>query len=406
MLQFKSLTIILILWFTGLCAAAQFAKIGHVLPELQSLYPNAGSSLGFLVSLISLMGAMLGVIAGLLVRHFGSYSVLLAGLALGCLVSLIQSTELPFSVFLFSRVLEGLSHLAIVVGAPTLMALHSPSKMRAAAMTLWGTFFGVAYAVTAVLGLPLVEKYGVHALFLTHAVLIGIVTILVTIAVPKSPTPSISNHQKHTPPSKHNDKSDALNLRFIYALHKDSWTSPTIAAPAAGWLFYTITFVAMLAIVPTLLPESERAIALTVLPLVGIVISMTLGVLLLRRFSAVHVLTAGFIIAIVSALSFLVFDKNAFFMLLLFASLGLVQGASFAAIPQLNKSTDAQASANGAFAQAGNLGNVLGTPLLLLVVNSSGVTAMIAVVILCYLAAISIHLYFAKQRSQNPINSL
>ena len=62
-----SLKIILILWLAGLCAAAQFAKIGHILPELQVLYPNAGSLLGFLLSLISLVGALLGLIAGVLV---------------------------------------------------------------------------------------------------------------------------------------------------------------------------------------------------------------------------------------------------------------------------------------------------------------------------------------------------
>lgn len=66
MQKFISLSIVLILWFAGLCAAAQFAKIGHVLPELQTLYPNAGYGIGFLVSSVSLIGALLGAIAGLL----------------------------------------------------------------------------------------------------------------------------------------------------------------------------------------------------------------------------------------------------------------------------------------------------------------------------------------------------
>ena len=403
--KFTSLSIVLILWFAGLCAAAQFAKIGHILPELLLLYPDTGSGLGFLVSLISLVGALLGLTAGLLVRQIGPRSILLVGLALGALVSFVQSLNLPLSIFLVSRALEGASHLAIVVAAPTLIAHFSSDKMRSAAMTLWGTFFGVSFALTAWLGLPLVAKHGVDALFFVHAVLMGIATILAFIAIPKHVTiPKNLAIQKQSAKQPSNDPWP-FSLRSIYTLHKDSWTSPSIAAPAAGWLFYTITFVAMLAILPTLLPAEQRAFASTTLPLMSIVTAMTLGIFLLRRFSAVQVLCIGFVSAICCALLFLWSPKEPIFIMLLFASLGLVQGASFASIPQLNKTASEQALANGAFAQAGNLGNLCGTPLLLLLVSSSGIHAMIALVIACYVAAIMIHLFFARRRKIEGVSA-
>ena len=132
----SSLVIVFVLWLTGLGAAAQFAKVGLVLPELAGLYPNAGPSLGFLVSSISFVGALLGLFAGSLAARIGLRRLLLAGLALGSLVSLFQSMGLPISLLLASRVVEGISHLAIVVSAPTLVALSSSDRMRAAAMTL------------------------------------------------------------------------------------------------------------------------------------------------------------------------------------------------------------------------------------------------------------------------------
>lgn len=82
----------------------------------------------------------------------------------------------------------------------------------------------------------------------------------------------------------------------------------------------------------------------------------------------------------------------------LFATLGLVQGASFASIPQLNRSSSDQALANGALAQAGNMGNAVGTPLLLMLLAAGGLTAVIALVVMCYVAAICAHLLFAKRR--------
>ena len=45
-------------------------------------------------------------------------------------------------------------------------------------------------------------------------------------------------------------------------------------------------------------------------------------------------------------------------------AMGIVQGASFAAIPQLNHSAEDRARASGAVAQLGNLGTTTGTPLL------------------------------------------
>lgn len=383
-----SLKIILILWLAGLCAAAQFAKIGHILPELESLYPEAGSSLGFLLSLISLVGALLGLIAGVLVGRIGSRDVLLVGLVIGSLISFIQSFDLPLDFLLASRVLEGASHLAIVVAAPTLIAQHSSESKRSAAMTLWGTFFGVSFALTAWLGLPLVEAKGVDALFFAHSLITGAAALLIALTIPK-PTKQPENTTQN---------AWSFSLSDIYKQHKQAWSSPYIAAPAAGWIFYTITFVALLAVLPGLMPIEQRAFTAATLPLASIASSMTLGIILLKRFSAIQVVCTGFVLAIGFSLIFLFILGDPIIAILLFASLGLVQGASFAAIPQLNKTAPQQALANGTLAQAGNIGNLCGTPLLLLLLSSGGVTAMISLIVTCYIAAITVHLVFAKRR--------
>ena len=387
-----SFKIIIILWLAGLCAAAQFAKIGLILPELQALYPGAGSALGFLVSLISLVGALLGLIAGVLVGRIGSRYVLLVGLVLASLISLIQSFNLPLSLLLASRVLEGASHLAIVVAAPTLIAQYSSERIRSSAMTLWGTFFGVSFALTAWLGLPLVAAKGAAALFFAHAVITGLTALLVTYAIPKPATQTA------------NTMLTARSFSFpeLYGQHKQAWTSPYVAAPAAGWFFYTITFVALLAVLPGLMPIEQRAFTAANLPLASIASSMTLGIVLLKRFSAIQVLCSGFITAVGCAILLLLIPNQPLIAILLFAALGLVQGASFASIPQLNKTAPKQALANGTLAQAGNIGNLCGTPLLLLLLSSGGVLAMIALVVSCYIAAIIVHLVFARRRAKQP----
>ncbi|MFK7996300.1 MAG: MFS transporter [Granulosicoccus sp.] len=388
MRNFSSILVTLVLWVAGLCAAAQFAKMGLFLPELQQLYPEAGVATGFLITLISLVGALLGLVAGILVGRIGARSVLLGGLLIGALISLVQSIYLPLSLLLASRMVEGFSHLAIVVAAPTLMSRYCSERLSAVAMTLWGTFFGVSFALTASLGLPLVETQGIHVLFLAHALILSVTTALVALLVPKQRAVSNDETRSH--------QSDSI--ASLFQRHKQAWLSPYIAAPAAGWLFYTTTFVALLAILPSLMPLDQRAFVASAMPLASIFSSMTLGAALLLRFSAVHVVNIGFIAALSLALLFLIGTYEALICVLLFSALGLVQGASFAAIPQLNTTASKQALAYGALAQAGNIGNLCGTPLLLFLINYGGTKAMIALVVTCYTMAICAHLSFDRRR--------
>jgi lysozyme family protein len=66
------------------------------------------------------------------------------------------------------------------------------------------------------------------------------------------------------------------------------------------------------------------------------------------------------------------------------AALGIVQGASFASIPELNAGADDRARAAGAVAQLGNLGTTTGTPVLAALLAASGPSALaLSAVALC-----------------------
>ena len=177
--------LVLLLWLAGLCAAAQFAKFSVVFPTIREHYPDAGTSAGFLVSILSLMGIVLGTSAGMIVARVGFRRLLLSALVLGAAASAYQATLPPFEPMLASRLVEGLSHLVIVVAAPTLMAQVSAPRHRPVTMTLWGTFFGVAFTIVAWLGLPLVSIHGLHMLFIAHAVAMSAVAVALYFYLPR-----------------------------------------------------------------------------------------------------------------------------------------------------------------------------------------------------------------------------
>ncbi|WP_095589845.1 MFS transporter [Actibacterium ureilyticum] len=379
-----ALLLVLTLWAAGLCAAGQFAKISVSYGALADIYPQAGAALGYALSLISLLGVVLGATAGALVGWLGFRLVLLAALLLGAAVSLIQAALPGFGLFLLSRVVEGVSHLAIVVAAPTLIAQVTAPRHQAAAMTLWSCFFGVAYAVFAWAGIPLIRAAGPAPLYAIHAGGCLAVAAALWLMLPRDRAGAA------VPPRLSRVLTD---LAAIYR-------SPRTNAAALGWLCYTFTFVAILTLLSQIVGEGRAAGLIGAMPLVSIGTSLTLGVALLQRIPAERVLIAGFAAALIVLGLIGLMPGAAWPFLVLAMVWGLIQGAGFAMVPQLNDTVETRARANGAMAQMGNLGNLLGTPVLAALLLAGGLNAVLLAILAIYGCAIAVQLWLARLRAQ------
>jgi len=389
-ISFRPLILVLLLWLAGLGAAAQFAKIAVPFADFRELYPDVGSGFAWLLSIISVVGIFLGMTAGILAAKFGYVKLLILGLLLGAGVSFWQALLPSFPGILISRLIEGFSHLSIVVVAPTLIAQISSDRYRGMAMTLWSTFFGVSFAVIAWIGLPFVAAHGLSGLLSAHALFMLVVACCLAIAF-------------HAFDVQLPTSNARLSMISILRHHVRAYRSPNISAPAIGWLFYTLTFVALLAIIPATLPADSRATVVGLLPLISIATSLILVSYLLNLIKATSIVIIGFMLAASVVLLTFTGLSIAIVFAGLFAVLGLIQGASFAAIVQLNTSAEDRALANGAMAQMGNLGNTLGTPVLLAVLGISGVTGLLLAVCGLYLAGGVAHIFLFQRRKAHPL---
>ncbi|MDF2142693.1 MFS transporter [Paenirhodobacter sp. CAU 1674] len=375
------------LWFAGLCAAGQFSKIGVIFPELATLWPGAGARLGLVVSVVGVVGVIFGTTAGLLVVRLGARRLIIGALIAGAVISALQCLQLPLGVMIASRVLEGFAHLAIVVAGPVLIAGAAAPRDQAAAMTLWSTFFGLAFTVTALFGLPLAQSHGAAALWAIHAVLMVLAAALLV---------------RVLPPEARQPAQVPLRLPALLSDTRAIYASPSVAAPAMGFVFYTLIFVAALTLVPGLVAPQFRALTATVMPLVSIASSLGVGVALTRRLGAVRVVQIGFAGGALAALLWLLASGlgQVGAALLISASLGLVQGASFAAIPELNPTPEARARAAGAIAQLGNVGTTLGTPVLLALAAQLGPAALTLFTLPLCLGGIAVHVWLRRRRTR------
>jgi DHA1 family inner membrane transport protein len=375
--------LILALWGAGLGAAMQYAKFAVIYDLLGGIYPEAGAALGWLVSLIGIVGIALGAVAAMLVARIRFRRALLAALWLGAVVSLVQAVLPPLPVMMGLRLVEGVSHLALVVAAPTLIAQIATDAQRGLALTLWGTFFGVAFTAMAWGGRPFAELAGVPALFIAHGIYMAACALYLSPRLRSLP-------REVAPPS--------ITLTSIMAIHSAIYRSARISAPAVGWLFYTFCFVSILTVLPPYLDPAWRGFVIGAMPLVSIAVSMTLGVALLRRVSAVAVTLLGFAGSALCMIWLGFVPAGVLACLMLAGVMGLIQGASFAAVPELNADRTTQAQANGAMAQLGNLGNTLGTPVMALALAGWGYGSMPVIAGLAFVLGLMAHLFLAGLR--------
>ena len=382
--SFRTFLQVMLIWFAGLGAATQFAKIAVPFSDVGLLYPDNAAVIGWLLSIISLMGAALGAISGAITARIGPNRLLLSGLVLGGALSLLQASLPIFQLMLLSRVIEGLSHLAIVVAAPTLIAQITSGRARYNSMVLWSTFFGVAFALNAWVGLPIVDRFGLPTYFAMHGGLMLLIAALIALS-------DLKTDMGQT-------EGTGWGLSAFLDVHIRTYRSPFISAPAIGWFFYTLTFVSLLAILPGRLPEGQGASIAALMPLAGIVLSWLLVPLLLTVLSCVSVVNLGFMLGIATIIALFLGAPLTFGCIALFAVLGLVQGGSFAAVPELNDTTEAQALSYGAMAQMGNAGNLLGTPVLLAILLGVDEAGMFVAVAAFYSIAIIAHLLLARRR--------
>ena len=376
------------LWFAGLTAAGQFAKTAVIIDLLRPVWPGAGVWLGLVVSVVGFVGIVFGTSAGIAVARIGPRRMLLAALAAGAVLSLVESLMPPLPVMIALRALEGMSHLAIVVAAPVLIAASARPADQPAAMTLWSTFFAVAFSLAAFLGRPLVEAHGPAAFFVTHAGLMALAGGVLWRMLPASAPPP----------------ANTIARAGVIEAHRRIYASPRIAAPALGFVFYTLMFVAFLTLLPDVIAAEWRYLTATVMPLASIVVSLAVGVPLTRRLGAVETVQIGLAAGALALIAFTLSGGAGLLALIsvmaVSGALGLVQGGSFAAISELNQTGAARAEAAGAIAQLGNVGTTLGTPVLLRMTDLWGLPAVLWFGLPLCLGGIATHAWLARRRAR------
>jgi MFS transporter, DHA1 family, inner membrane transport protein len=379
---------VLCIWLVSLGAAAQFGKFAVLFDRVAAAYPGQpGPMIGLIISTVGFVGLIFGTTAGLFISALGYKRMMVSALLAGAAISAVEATMPPLALMLALRALEGASHLALVVAAPVLTAQITKPRWQPAAMTLYSSFFAVSFATLGYVGPRLADVAGLPAVYLAHGGYLlagaGVMALLL-------------------PPDRRMPMPH-LSWRGLLRQHAQVYSSPYVATPALGFVCYTFTFVAFLTLMPQqFLGRPEQAVLATFMPLVSVSVALTLGVWGLGRISAVRMVQTGFALSLgFAGLLWLVWGQGLATVVAAFGvsgAMGLVQSASFAAIPQLNADPAARAKAAGAIAQLGNFGTTGGTPLLVWLIATAGVNGLALFLAVFAVLGIVVHAVQARRR--------
>ena len=212
-------------------AAAQFGKVSLTLNEHAAVFDRSPTGVALFVSLVGLVGLFCGAAAGAIVAWLSPRTSLLIGLVLSAAVSLAQSFLPPAEVYAALRLLEGVPHLTLVVAAPPIMAMIATDRDRPVVMSIWAMFFGLSFALSALIVPALLEWGGLPLVLRAHG--IGFLVLLVLLWGQLPPHRSHSTFVKYHPlASRHLHLTSYCGAGgWLRVLHGDLHRSSDLLAP-------------------------------------------------------------------------------------------------------------------------------------------------------------------------------
>ncbi|MDO8375257.1 MAG: MFS transporter [Pseudomonadota bacterium] len=239
---------------TGVLAATYIGKLAPALPSLVHEFGLSRLTAGWVVSIISVLGAACGLVAGLLAGRLSAFRFTLAGcgaLACGAVLGVLADGS---AWLLASRVLEGAGFLAVTVAAPALIFAAAVPADRKLALGVWGVYMACGMALV-VLFAPLVLAVAHwRALWLAIATLTGASALALWLLRGHFPQPSAA------PPTF---AEIAGGLR-----HAGAWWT------AVAMMFYAGQWTAVMIWLPTFLVERRSASLVVAAALTALVIAM------------------------------------------------------------------------------------------------------------------------------------
>lgn len=162
----------------GYIVGLQVGKVPPALPLLQDELGMTRVAAGLVASSFYGVGAVLGVLGGLLADRLGTLRLVIAGGLVMAIAGLAGGFATSGAFLLATRFLEGFGFIALTVAAPKLISAATLARVRSLAMGMWGTYMPVGMALSLVIATWTLGWTGWRGLWFVNA---GIVALFLLV---------------------------------------------------------------------------------------------------------------------------------------------------------------------------------------------------------------------------------
>ncbi|MFI7143772.1 CynX/NimT family MFS transporter [Nonomuraea sp. NPDC050022] len=386
--------LIAIVYLGGVAAAMSLGKFASVGPAVAGELGLSLSELGWVISAVVGVGAVVGLPAGYLVRRFGTERSLITGLVLMGAASAASVWAGGFGWLLTARGVEGAGYVLVTIACPALILRLASERDRGTALSIWATFVAVGIGLSTLGGGVLGSALGWRGWIGLITALTLAMALVVWVRLPRGSGRLVA----------------AGPVPKIGAL---KWP----AALALAFCLGALVTIPVIVLLPTLLIEeygrtATAAGAVTsVISLLSALGGLAVGVLL-RRGTPVRVLALVGLLTVPAA--WLMYGGAASLTAaqvgaaIISMENGFLGALVFAALPMVLDRLDHADVGNGVVAQAGSLGSLLGPPMFGLVVAGPGFQALVPVIAVGMIAAVGALLLVggrAARSSTEPVKA-
>jgi MFS family permease len=358
--------VILAAFSAGAIGAGHIGKVPAALPAMRGELGLELIIAGWVVSVFSLTGMILGTVAGLASDRFGHHRIAIGGMLLAAVGSAAGAWAWDGWSLLGARFFEGLGFLAIVVSAPSIIAEAAHPDDRRLAVGMWGAFMPAGMSVTLIAAPGLLASVGWRGAWLAMAALSLAWAILMAIVFRKVMTAR----------RDFGHPENALRNLMMTLSARGPWLL------ALSFSFYTLSWLALMVWLPTFIVE-QRGGSITlasVLTLVAVAVNfpgnLMGGWILHRGMSYARLIVMGaLVIGVCGPLMFLDIlpDGLRYGICLIYSFLsGMVPAGVLGGVPHFSPGARQIGTTNGLIIQGSHLGQFLGPPVIAAAVALSG----------------------------------
>lgn len=357
----------LLVLLAGVVAALHAGKIPPAIPALRAALGLTLVEAGFLISLMQIAGATVGLAIGLAAGSAGLRRSLIAGLWILAAAGVAGGFAQGATGLLALRAVEGAGFLLVAMPAPALLRQLVPPQRLSAILGIWGAYMPLGTGLALLVGPALLATTGWRGWWWLLAALAAAVALLAWRWIPPDSQLNAQAAPGRAWPERLRD-----TLR-----HPDPWlVAGTFACYSGQWL-------AVIGFLPEIYAAAAFAPAI-VAPLTALAAAVNMagniaaGRLLARGIPAHQLLWTGFAAMGVGALAAfaspsLLGPEARYVAILVFSAVGgLVPGTLFTLAVRLAPTTDTIPTTVGWTQQFSAIGQLAGPPLVAWIAATSG----------------------------------